>query len=86
MRALFGYQPRPYDGAAVSLRASEYVPPQPRHREQAWQQFVQGGLELVHVPGNHQTMVAPHVEVMARHLNAFLDRIETRHSPGEVGT
>ncbi|MFP2960560.1 amino acid adenylation domain-containing protein [Myxococcus sp. 1LA] len=87
MRALFSYQPQPYDGAAVYLRASEYVPPHPRHPEQPWQQLVRGGLELVHVPGNHQTMIEPpNVEVMARHLNAFLERIESRGAAGQVGT
>ncbi|WP_426751896.1 amino acid adenylation domain-containing protein [Myxococcus sp. Y35] len=87
MRALFSYQPQPYDGAAVYLRASEYVPPHPRHPERPWQQLVRGGLELVHVPGNHQTMIEPpNVEVMARHLTAFLQRVEARAPIGETGT
>ncbi|MBZ4421504.1 amino acid adenylation domain-containing protein, partial [Myxococcus sp. RHSTA-1-4] len=86
MRALFGYQPRPYEGPAVYLRASEYVPPHPLHPEQPWQQLVRGGLELIHVPGNHQTMIEPpHVEVMARHLNACMRRLEAREVTGRTG-
>ncbi|RKH21643.1 amino acid adenylation domain-containing protein [Corallococcus sp. CA047B] len=77
MRALFSYEPVGYAGRATYLRAQEHVPPHPLHPEQPWQVLVQHGLEVLPVPGNHQTMIEPpHVETMARHLSDGMRRIE----------
>ncbi|MHA7630794.1 non-ribosomal peptide synthetase [Corallococcus sp. M7] len=77
MRALFSYEPVPYEGAATYLKAQVHVPPHPLHPEQPWQGLVRHGLEVLPVPGNHQTMIEPpNVETMARHLTACLRRIE----------
>ncbi|NTX38935.1 amino acid adenylation domain-containing protein [Myxococcus sp. CA033] len=87
MRALFSYEPSPTEGTAIYLRAQEYVPPHPRHPERPWQELVKGGLELIGVPGNHQTMIEPpQVTVMARHLNDFMRRIEEAVLPKSTGT
>ncbi|WP_255443090.1 hypothetical protein, partial [Corallococcus sp. Z5C101001] len=46
------YVPRPYDGSALLLSASEHAPtspPIPRHR--GWESLVRGGLEVHDVPG-----------------------------------
>ncbi|WP_223632535.1 non-ribosomal peptide synthetase [Corallococcus sp. EGB] len=77
MRALFSYEPVPYEGAATYLKAQVHVPPHPLHPEQPWQGLVKHGLEVLPVPGNHQTMIEPpNVETMARHLTACLRRVE----------
>ncbi|NTX08244.1 non-ribosomal peptide synthetase [Myxococcus sp. CA040A] len=87
MRALFSYAPSPTEGTAIYLRAQEYVPPHPRHPERPWQELVKGGLELIGVPGNHQTMIEPpQVTVMARHLNDFMRRLEEAVLPKSTGT
>ncbi|RKG91961.1 non-ribosomal peptide synthetase [Corallococcus terminator] len=77
MRALFSYEPVAYAGCATYLRAQEHIPPHPLHPEQPWQVLVQHGLEVLPVPGNHQTMIEPpHVEAMAKHLADCMRRIE----------
>ncbi|NRD47821.1 non-ribosomal peptide synthetase [Corallococcus exiguus] len=77
MRALFSYAPVPYEGAATYLKAQVHVPPHPLYPEQPWQVLVRHGLEVLPVPGNHQTMIEPpNVEAMARHVTACLRRIE----------
>ncbi|NOK08417.1 non-ribosomal peptide synthetase [Corallococcus exercitus] len=77
MRALFSYEPVPYEGPATYLKAQVHVPPHPLHPEQPWRELVRHGLEVLPVPGNHQTMIEPpHVETMARHLTACLRRVE----------
>ncbi|MCY1047015.1 amino acid adenylation domain-containing protein [Corallococcus sp. bb12-1] len=77
MRALFSYEPVAYAGRATYLRAQEHIPPHPLHPEQPWQVLVLHGLEVLPVPGNHQTMIEPpHVETMARHLSDCMRRIE----------
>ncbi|NBD09133.1 non-ribosomal peptide synthetase [Corallococcus silvisoli] len=77
MRALFTYAPVPYEGRATYLKAQVHVPPHPLHPEQPWQQLVLHGLEVLPVPGNHQTMIEPpQVDTMARHLIACMRRIE----------
>jgi len=55
----------------VSLRARDQAAPgDPR----AWERFADGGLEVVDVPGNHHSMLAPpHVDRVADLLNAALD-------------
>ena len=82
MRALFSYEPVPYEGAATYLKAQVHVPPHPLHPEQPWRQLVLHGLEVLPVPGNHQTMIEPpNVETMARHLLECMRRIEDDTSP-----
>ncbi|AFE10581.1 Long-chain-fatty-acid--CoA ligase [Corallococcus coralloides DSM 2259] len=77
MRALFSYEPKPYGGSATYLKAQVHVPPHPLHPEQPWQGLVRHGLEVLPVPGNHQTMIEPpNVETMARHLSECMRRIE----------
>ncbi|MBZ4409176.1 amino acid adenylation domain-containing protein [Myxococcus sp. XM-1-1-1] len=87
MRALFSYEPGPTEGRAIYLRAQEYTPPHPLHPERPWQELVRGGLELIGVPGNHQTMIEPpHVTTMARHLNDLMRRLEQREDSRQTGS
>ncbi|MCP3060169.1 amino acid adenylation domain-containing protein [Myxococcus sp. K38C18041901] len=87
MRALFSYEPGPTEGRAIYLRAQEYTPPHPLHPERPWQELVRGGLELIGVPGNHQTMIEPpHVTTLTRHLNDFMRRLEQREESRQSGS
>ena len=45
-----------------------------------WETLARGGVEVVAVPGNHQTMIkAPHVQRLAEELKAHLTQINNHH-------
>lgn len=77
--ALSGYTPRPHDirsvlfAAKKGLRISTNQP----NGDLGWKQFARGLLEIHEVPGDHYTMLAPpHVSVLAKKLDAYLNRNE----------
>jgi thioesterase domain-containing protein len=83
MAALLRYRPEPWPGRAVFYRAAERRQGDPDHPELPWVRLARGGVEVVEVPGDHQSMHRPpQVVAMARHLRAALD---LRHDPRALG-
>ncbi|MBN8227307.1 non-ribosomal peptide synthase/polyketide synthase [Corallococcus macrosporus] len=67
------YVPRPYDGTALLLSASEAPTGLPRHR--GWEPLVRGGLEVDDVPGSHHELLQdPHLGFIVERLRALLTR------------
>jgi thioesterase domain-containing protein len=72
--ALYGHQPRPYCGRMLYFRARHRRPGDPPRPELPWIELVEGGVEVVRVPGDHMTMhEAPNLEAMVAHLKWALD-------------
>ncbi len=69
VKACLTYRPLPYDGKAVLFQVRQPFRVGLRQAPDAlngWGQFIRGGLEVVHVPGNHLTMVQePAVRTLA---------------------
>ena len=74
--AALKYRPIPYAGKVTLYRATE-VDPQFRHTgEKLGWGALTPNMEVVHVPGNHDTLVyEPNVHVMISHLRKSLDSI-----------
>jgi amino acid adenylation domain-containing protein len=69
-RALHLYQPGPYSGRVLFLRAAEGLE---GHPEVTWRQLASGGLEIHRVPGGHRSMfLPPHVATTGRLLTAAI--------------
>ncbi len=69
-RALHLYQPGPYSGRVLFLRAAEGVE---GHPEATWKKLARGGFEIHRVPGGHRSMLLPpHVAATGRLLTAAL--------------
>ncbi|MFP2902966.1 alpha/beta fold hydrolase, partial [Corallococcus sp. 4LFB] len=67
------YVPRPYDGTALLLSASEAPTGLPRHR--GWEPLVRGGLEVHTVTGSHHELLQdPHLGFIAERLCVLLAR------------
>lgn len=79
LTAMARYQPSPYSGHVVFLRAVERQSGNLSLPEQAWIPLVEGELELVDVPGSHFTMmIPPHVETLARQMRRSLTHARHR--------
>jgi thioesterase domain-containing protein len=75
-QSLVQYQPRPYPGRVLFFRAAEADAVNPSDPDRSWRGIVQGGLDVVSVPGNHITMnLSPNVEAIGRRLQACLAEI-----------
>ncbi|QAT84065.1 tyrocidine synthase [Corallococcus coralloides] len=67
------YVPRPYDGTALLLSASEAAAELPRHR--GWEPLVRGGLEVHDVPGSHHELLQDsHLAPIEERLRQVLAR------------
>jgi len=67
-----GYEPRVYPGKLTLFRASdkpeEFIR---RNPARGWDKLAHGGVDIIAVPGSHQSMVKnPHAEVLAERLRA----------------
>ena len=83
MAALLRYRPEPWPGRVLFYRAAERRKGDPEHPELPWVRLARGGVEVVEVEGDHQSMHRPPgVAAMARHLRAALD---LRHDPRALG-
>jgi amino acid adenylation domain-containing protein len=73
-RAARGYVPQVYPGRVVVF-TTEGGPRDPRS---VWGRLAAGGLEIYAVPGRHQEIVfkEPHIQGLAKQLNACLDRAQ----------
>jgi thioesterase domain-containing protein len=72
--ALRSYQPGPFDGRALFLRAAERPAPSGGElRPLPWESLCAGGVEVAEVPGGHFTLLRePHVAEVARRLDQAL--------------
>ncbi|HYL05134.1 MAG TPA: thioesterase domain-containing protein, partial [Thermoanaerobaculia bacterium] len=69
-RALHLYEPGPYSGRVLFLRAAEGLE---GHPEATWRKLARGGLEIHRVPGGHRSMfLPPHVATTGRLLTAAI--------------
>ncbi|MBV8200785.1 MAG: hypothetical protein JOZ15_09205, partial [Acidobacteria bacterium] len=72
-RALHRYEPGPYSGRVLFLRAAEG---QEGHPEATWSKLARGGIEIHRVPGGHRSMfLPPHVATTGRLLAAAMRAI-----------
>jgi amino acid adenylation domain-containing protein len=72
-RALHLYEPGPYSGRVLFLRAAEGLA---GHPEATWRRLAHGGLEIHRVPGGHRSMfLPPHVATTGRLLTAAIRAI-----------
>jgi thioesterase domain-containing protein len=69
--AFISYKPEPYDGRATVFRASAQPLLAPLERDHGWGRYVRGGVTVVHVRGNHTTILIP---PLVRELTAALER------------
>jgi len=93
-QALRDYVPQPYAGRVTLFRAQTRPLFRLHGRDLGWTSLAQGGLDIVIVPGNHETMLTePNVHVLARTLLHHLERAQaeadTKHgrsgSPSAAG-
>jgi len=66
-RAAEAYVPRPYGGPVTLFRAAVRPTDRYDHPDLGWTEYCPGGLEILHVTGDHETLIAePHVAALAR--------------------
>jgi len=73
-----GYEPQVYPGKLTLFRASdkpeEFIR---RNPARGWDKLAHGGVDIIAVPGSHQSMVKnPHAEVLAERLRACIQQPE----------
>ena len=77
LKALRDYVARKYPGRITLLKTGYEVAD--GDETIGWGALAEQGVEVYEVPGSHHDMVAPpHVEALARHLNACLARVNGR--------
>lgn len=65
-RAAMGYRPQPWRGAAILMRTASAGTSADRTEDWGWSQLAQGGIQVLHIPGNHMTLLQPpHVAAVA---------------------
>eukprot|EP00743_Colponemidia_sp_Colp-15_P007458 GILK01008059.1.p1 GENE.GILK01008059.1~~GILK01008059.1.p1 ORF type:complete len:1562 (+),score=291.15 GILK01008059.1:268-4686(+) len=73
--AMCEYRCKPYAGSAVYFKASLLREGDPPHPEHGWNKIVEGGFELVSVPGDHISMnLMPNASVITNNLFPRLTR------------
>jgi thioesterase domain-containing protein len=84
LRCAINYRPQVYAGNLSILQASETPFPRDRadlrddaaHPFELWDRLCSGRVNVVPVPGSHQTMVLePHAEVLAARLKSILETV-----------
>ena len=73
-----GYEPQVYPGRLTLFRASdkpeEFIR---RNPARGWDKLAHGGVDIIAVPGSHQSMVKnPHAEILAERLRACIQQPE----------
>jgi thioesterase domain-containing protein len=72
-RAFANYNPRPYTGDVVLLRASRQLPIVGHDRTLGWKGIIQGNLHIAEVEGHQQNiLIEPNVRNAARELDSHL--------------
>lgn len=70
------YSPRPYTGPITLFRALKGHVLRCPDPTLGWKEIAQGGLEIIDVPGEHDTFIErPYVEELARKFREHMDRI-----------
>jgi acyl transferase domain-containing protein/thioesterase domain-containing protein len=71
------YIPKPYGGKVLFFRATKSYPDcYIDFPEEEWKQLVKGKLEIVDVPGNHNSILEePHVQILAEKMKSQIDLI-----------
>ena len=71
--ALFDYTPQPYPGSLLFFRAAERRPVDDPHPELHWPPLARDGVEILFVPGTHESMhEPPNVRAIAQRLRRRL--------------
>ncbi len=86
-QACWDYQPQPYAGAVLLVRASAAVESSALFgfgadaaHDLGWSAYVRGPLTITSVSGNHQTLLhAPHVQAVAHALKHALEHAQREH-------
>jgi thioesterase domain-containing protein/acyl carrier protein len=72
------YFPQACPGKVVLFRRGEQISEQQIQRQHGWTGLALGGLEIIEVPGDHNSLMSePHVKVLAQELTNWLDRYST---------
>jgi thioesterase domain-containing protein len=67
------FTPGTYDGKAVFFRCQNRLPTDPPDSTRIWQRLVKGGVEILEVPGDHNSMLKePGVAVLAQQILGIL--------------
>jgi amino acid adenylation domain-containing protein len=81
-QALRAYQPKPYAGRVLLLRAEIQPLLRWQDTEMGWRELATDGVEVCVVPGNHDSIVKePHVRFLAQELNAALSQSARKIMP-----
>ena len=82
LRAADAYRLRPWPGRVVLMRARlATFPASTLGPTYGWDDVAQGGVEVVEVPGNHDTLVLePNASTLVQALRATLDRTQARRA------
>jgi aspartate racemase len=79
-QALRDYRPKPYPGSVTLFRARTRPLLRLHGRDLGWTKIAAGGLSIVDIPGNHETILKePRVQVLADALNHHLLRAQGGH-------
>jgi thioesterase domain-containing protein len=77
-QAMRDYVPRPYPGRVTLFRARARPLFRMHGHDLGWGKFAGGGLEVIVVPGNHETILKPpHVNVLAEALLNQLNKVRS---------
>jgi non-ribosomal peptide synthetase component F/thioesterase domain-containing protein/acyl carrier protein len=80
------YIPRPYPGPIALFRALKGHVLRCPDPTLGWKEIAQGGLEIIDVPGEHDTFIErPYVEELARKFREYMDRLFSSE-PKKVST
>ena len=83
--ALKRYEPEPYPGKVVLFQAGEEGRLEKSDRRLTWENFAQGGVDVIQVPGDHGTFIEePNVQVLARKLQERINAGEIRNPQSAV--
>jgi thioesterase domain-containing protein/acyl carrier protein len=86
LRLLREYQPRPYSGPLTLYRARTQRLFCLTESDLGWGRIVSGGIEVVQIPGNHDSIVKePHVRLLAEALRGAIDRVAREPHGGLAG-
>jgi thioesterase domain-containing protein len=81
-QALRDYSPRPYPGRVTLFRARTRPLFRLYGRDLGWAALAGGGLEVISIPGNHESILKePHVRVLAAALKDRLRAAATSSGP-----
>lgn len=82
-QALEAYHPKPYPGKVTLFRATEQPYGIYYDRTLGWGSLVQGGLEIIDIPGHHGSIIRePRVGYLAQNLKECIERCQDRNKTG----